>query len=231
MEFIKSGVDGLDEVLKGGFKKNASILLMGVPGTGKTILGIQFMYTGAKNKEPGLYITYEESVDAIYAYSKNLGFDFAKFKDLITVVNQPITGKIVTFGNIIDIIKKKKVKRVVLDSVTLFHLAIGDQASFRREILDFLLRMKECSVTFVATAERKCITIDAIKFHDEDFLFDGIILLTKVRKGSSYERCISIEKMRGHNYSLGIFPFMITDHGFEIFPKQLPFSLIERGEQ
>lgn len=230
MDFVKSGVEGLDDVLKGGFRTNSSILLMGVPGTGKTILAIQYVHAGAQNKEPSLYITCEETPDAVHEYAKNIGYDLTRHASYVTIINQPITEKLITFGNIINLIKEKKIRRVALDSLTLFKFVLDNDINYRKEIQDFLTRMKECNVTFLAIAERTTIDIDNIHYHPEDFLFDGIILLTKIRKGSTYERCITIEKMRGQDYTLGIYPFTITNKGVQVYPKQLPFSLIEQEQ-
>ncbi len=228
MEIIKLGVPGLDELLKGGVVRNSAVLLTGIPGTGKTIFGLQFIYNGAMQKEAGLFISCEETAESIQEYSKTLGLDFNKYKDLINIRYQPLTGKIVTLGNIIDIIKHNKIKRVVLDSLTLFSYIATDEINFRREVADFICRMKERGVTLLATTERDTANLAHFKYKPEDFLFEGLILLTKIRKGSSYERCISVEKMR-QSHQLGFFPFTIDKSGITVFPKQLPFSLIEKG--
>ena len=49
VEKIKTGIEGLDKVLKGGLRRNSSMLITGAPGTGKTIMALQFIYYGAKN--------------------------------------------------------------------------------------------------------------------------------------------------------------------------------------
>ena len=64
----------------------------------------------------------------------------------------------------------------------------------------------------------------------EDFLFDGLIILTKIRKGSSFERVIHVAKMRGQDHSLDIYPLTIGKGGIEVHDKEIPFSLIERDE-
>ena len=63
VELIKTGISGLDQVLKGGLRRNSSILVTGAPGTGKTILALQFIYYGAKDyNENGIFISTEESL-------------------------------------------------------------------------------------------------------------------------------------------------------------------------
>ena len=65
VELIKTGISGLDQVLKGGLRMNSSILVTGAPGTGKTIMALQFIYHGAKDyNENGIFITTEDNVDS-----------------------------------------------------------------------------------------------------------------------------------------------------------------------
>ena len=75
IELIKTGTKGLDNVLKGGLRKNSSLLITGAPGTGKTIMALQFIYYGAKTyNEDGIFISTEESLTDLRNYAKNLGF-------------------------------------------------------------------------------------------------------------------------------------------------------------
>ena len=61
VELIKTGVPGLDQMLKGGLRKNSTLLVTGAPGTGKTILALQFIYYGAKDyNENGIFIITED---------------------------------------------------------------------------------------------------------------------------------------------------------------------------
>jgi KaiC/GvpD/RAD55 family RecA-like ATPase len=129
----------------------------------------------------------------------------------------------------LKIIKEKKVKRVVLDSLSLFEYAHSPGSiEFRREVLDFLVRMKQSGVTFLSTSQQTTLDIDKIKFQPEDFLFDGLIFMMKIRKLASFERCITVAKMRGQDHLMDIFPFTIGKGGITVFPDQLPFSLIEK---
>ena len=81
IEFIKTGVFGLDKILKGGLRKNSSILITGAPGTGKTILALQFIYYGAKKyNENGIYITTEENLSDLRQFANNLGMDIGSLE-------------------------------------------------------------------------------------------------------------------------------------------------------
>ena len=67
MDRVKTGISGLDDMLGGGFLRETANLVEGAPGTGKTTLGMQFIYNGiVQADEPGLMITFEEFPQQYY---------------------------------------------------------------------------------------------------------------------------------------------------------------------
>ena len=125
-ERIKTGVPGLDQVLKGGLRKNSSVLVTGAPGTGKTLLALQFIYYGAKDcSENGIFISTEESLEVLNQSARNLGMDLASMVDKgkIFFVQKPIAtlkGGISSIKGLVDAIKKNNIRRVALDSLIFF---------------------------------------------------------------------------------------------------------------
>ncbi|MBI4448221.1 hypothetical protein HY643_04520 [Candidatus Woesearchaeota archaeon] len=231
-EQIFSGIPGLDNIIKGGILKNSSVLIVGAPGTGKSIATMQFIYEGAKKGEAGLYITSEENAAALRIHASSLGWDLKKFEDkhLFTIYEQPIDDRrIATIEVPLSLIKSKKIKRVAVDSITLFrYLYSSDIQEFRRGLLRFIGTMIKSGVTLFATSERSSTDFDSFTYQTEDYLFNGLIILSKIRKGSSFERVMHVAKMRGQEHLLDVFPFTINKGGMTIHTKQLPFSLIEQ---
>ena len=232
MEKIKLDIPGLDEILKGGVRSGSSILFTGPPGSGKSIAAFQVIYNGAKKGLPGLYITSEENAISVREHMLGLGFDITDFekKGLITIAEQSVTsGRMLSIEAPIKLIAQKKIKRVAMDSLTLFEFVYGNNINeFRKGIISFIKKMKETGVTLIVTSERYTAEIDRFEYRPEDFLFDGLIILSKIRKGSSFERIINVAKLRGQDHLMDIFPFQIGKGGIKIFPKQPPFSLIEQ---
>lgn len=232
MAKLNTGIPGFDEILKGGINEHSSVLITGGPGTGKSILCLQFIYEGAKKGEAGVYITSEEDVASLKSNAKFIGMDLEKYEKqgLIHIVKQSISSKkLVSIAAPVDIIKKDSIKRVVMDSLTLFQYThVAGDYDYRKEVVAFLKLMKEMNVTLWATSEKTVTNLDLFKYDTEDFLFNGLVVMSKVRKASTFERCIYVAKMRGQDHLMDIFPFTISFGGIKIFTKQVPFSLIDK---
>lgn len=232
--YIKSGIPGLDELLNNGFKKNSSILIAGSIGCGKSVFALQFAIEGAKNGQSTLYIATEEKAEAIRYYARTLGFNIEELekKGTFYILDQiPIRGNFITLEAPLKLIRQKKIKRVVVDSLTLFeHIYPGGQEEYRKGLIQFLIDMKENDATLLAVSERSFRTLDNLQYKPEDSVFDAMIVLIKIRKAANFERCITIEKIRGQDHMLGIYPLKIEKYGMRVFPKEIPFSLIEEEQ-
>ena len=240
VERIKTGTPGLDHVLKGGLRKNSTLLITGAPGTGKTILALQFIYYGAKDSnENGIFITTEDNLDDLKQNANNLGMDIKAMesKGKIFFVQKPLTtlkGGIASIKGLIDAIKKNNIKRVALDSLIFFDYLYprfnSNRMEFRRQVLLFMQQMKKAGVTFLAVSERAVTDFDRLTYDMMDFVFEGFIVLSRIRKGSYFERVLTVAKIRGQDHSLDVYPITIGDDGLKILYDQTPFSLVEKEE-
>lgn len=227
--FLSSGIPGLDEALNKGLRKTSSTIIAGSPGSGKSIFALQFLIEGAKKGESGLYITTDETIEAIREYSKTIGMDIEEYErtGMIYIIEQrPSRGRIMTIEAPIKLIQEKKIKRAVLDSLSLFeYVYTSSKEEFRKGVLEFLEDMKTQNVTLIATSERDASSIDNFMYKAEDFLFEGMIVLLKIRKASVFERGIYIEKMRGQHHMLNIYPFKIENTGMRVYTGEMVFAL------
>ncbi|MEK6934662.1 MAG: ATPase domain-containing protein [Nanoarchaeota archaeon] len=229
---IKTRVPGFDKLLKGGLRENSSIIIKGGPGTGKTILALNLLVEGAKNGEKGLLITTED-LDATREFAKNVGIDLQKYEKekKIFLMKQTISlKKLVSVTTPLDIIEKYKVKIVVLDSLTIFKFAtMENELDYRRQIFDLINTTKDSLL--IAISEEDFTSLDANNYEPEDYLFDGVIRLLKIRKNNNFERAIQVVKMRGQDHMIDIHPIQIKNGGIYIYPDQIPFALIEKGKK
>lgn len=235
---VKTGVPGLDQLLKGGLLDKRSVLLSGPCGSGKSILAMQFIYNGiTKFNEPGLYVSFEEEKSRIIENMSKLGFNLKKLektKKLIIVGDSP--GKLDVFmhkvgaetDHIIDEIKElvtqNDIKRVVIDSVSLFTLLAKNNEDRRRMLTKLTSTLSELGCTSLLISETKEGTLDISRHGIEEFIVDGVIALYHLRQGDKFIPGIVVRKMRGTNHEKGIRLFKITDKGVVVYNNETMFT-------
>jgi len=221
IRLVKTGTPGLDELFtKGGFSHNSSVLVSGEPGAGKSIVAMQFIYNGARiYGEAGVYVTSEQSIEKLRENAKGLGMDFTELeeKGLIKLMKIPVTrGYEIASDELMREIKKEEVKRVAIDSITPLENLSPDIRGFRVRILAFIETITANDITLLVTAEKRKTDFDNMEFSPEDFLFDGLIMMGRLRKAVSFERVLSIIKMRGTKHSEELHPIEISNSGLVV---------------
>ena len=225
-DFLKTGVPGLDEILKGGYQKGSTIAVTGGPGAGKSIFALQFIYEGCKAGEPGLFIVTDQTIEDTKKEARRIGMDFDSFekKGLVTFMEEE-PKKPLLISEPLRAIKDKNIKRVVLDNITFFEFPAASEIEFRKSFLHFLTVMKQTKVTLLVITQANIHNDIKIEYKPQDFLFDGLIMLVKIRKGATFERCMAVLKMRNQEHLMNIYPFRIEEGGIRVYTKQIPFSL------
>src|SRR3989338_8732041 len=173
-KLLKTNIPGFDDILKGGLREGTSVLITGPPGTGKTVLALQYIMEGAKRGEAGVYITSEETIPDLRVYAKEFGWDIEAYekKGLVTLIKQSTSPKkLMSIATPLAITSQKNTKRAVLDSITLFeYVSIAGEIDYRREVLDFVIKMKESNVTLLTVSEKSMTSFEDIAYKPEDFL-------------------------------------------------------------
>jgi circadian clock protein KaiC len=235
MDRVRTGIDGLDQLLHGGFLRGDAILLAGAPGTGKTSIGMQYLYNGVtKYKEPGLFITFEEFPERIYRDADNYGWDFraleeqGKLKVLFTspeVLQQDI---IRDQGIVSEMISEIGATRVVVDSISNLEGAAENVRRFRESVYALVNALKAQCLTSVLTCELR--EGEQIGTGPEEFVADGLILLTRRYVVGHRMRFIEIMKSRGSPHIAIPSLYFIGDGGVDILPPfQEPFYRFEEA--
>jgi KaiC/GvpD/RAD55 family RecA-like ATPase len=240
VERLKTGISGLDKLLKGGLRRNSSMLITGAPGTGKTIMALQFVYYGAKDyDENGIFISTEDNLADLRNNAKNMGMNLEDMekKNKVFLLEKPLPllkGGIKSVSGLVDLIKKKNIKRVALDSLIFFEYLYpkinSHHMEFRRQVLLFMQKMKKTGVTFITVSERKITDLDRLEYDMMDFVFEVFLILSRIRKGSYFERVITVAKVRGQDHSLDVYPVKIGNDGLKVLHDQVPFSLVEKED-
>jgi len=216
-ERLPMGIVGLDEMLGGGLPVGYSLLVVGPSGSGKTILATEFLAEGVRRGEPGVIAAFEKSPNQL------LG------NKLQSLVNAGHVGVIdtrsldlsidETLHDMITMIIRLKAKRVVIDSLSGFELALAPEFSedFRGSLYRMVAKLTDLGVTVLMTSELEDRYTD-LRFSQfgSAFLADAIIVQRYVEIEGQFKRVFSVVKVRGSEHSKDIRLFNITNEGISI---------------
>ncbi len=228
---ITTGIPGLDEIIEGGIPRGTSTLVIGPPGAGKTIFGLQYLFNGAKKGEPGLLISFQESLLDIITIGAGFGWNFRDLMDenLISVIS--------TFSPEVEVhrgadyeklgqwslteqmeenINRMEPSRVVIDSISVFLTRFEDIYQKRRELfrLNNYLRSQGCTTLLVSEIG----SLES-ELHVENYVIQNVFLLSYFHKGTERVRQLEVLKMFGTNHSKHAHIQSITKNGLEVHPR------------
>jgi circadian clock protein KaiC len=226
---LKTGISGLDILTKGGFEQRSINLVTGGPGTGKTLMAIQFLVVGTDAGEKGLYVSFEEKEEDLVRDAASIGVDLAaliKARKIYIHYLEPFTATHIT-DHIHRIIKKQKIKRVVIDSTSVFGLYLQDVYKIRKRLHALAESLKQLDTTTLMTAEINRETpVDSSensayysRFGVEEYVADTVLLLHYSGLGGGFDRTIQVLKMRRTDHKRGLFPMRITSKGILVNSK------------
>lgn len=224
IERIKTGVEGLDELILGGIPKGTITLVSGPPGSGKTILCCQFLYKGIEEGEKCLFLTLDKKVEGLLTQSRELGINFqpAIEKGQIKFRFLNINKKLV-YETMVNEIISGEYDRVVLDSITPLSempiyindlklakdINIIDPEEFsseenypiRRLHLHYIMNaLDTAKCTSIVTSELTSGSTNLSRDGFSEFLADGVIIMSL--DPTMDRRKLSIVKMRSTRHTL-----------------------------
>ena len=216
------GILSLDALLCGGLPEGNSVLLQGAPGTGKTVLGMQFLEAGITQfSEPGLMITFEEHPRRLYRDALALGWDFEGFeanRQLLVVFTSPqVFLKELETNHYAGLIRDYGLRRVVVDSLTQFEAEAQSTEAVRVRFTRIVNALRRCGLTTLMTSEAES-REPTFRVTPEEYLADTIIQLSNSQSGGQRVRSLEILKNRGSAHSNTQHPFTIEFQGLHIQP-------------
>ncbi len=227
MERVPSGIEGLDELISGGFEKNSSVLVTGAAGTGKTTFALQYIYGGATNyKEAGVLISFEETRESLYKHYLEFGWNFEELekKNLFrTIEYKPhqITKLLDEGGGTIrDTIRDINAKRLVVDSITTYSMLFKDDYEKRVKTLEFLDMLKKWQCTSLIISEMSPKAAESTA-GGIGFLTDAVVSLYYEKKEDKSTRVHSLEilKMRATKHTNKLCALTFEKNGIVVYPE------------
>lgn len=240
VEKISSGIEGVDLLLDGGYLKGRNILIIGGPGSGKSILGAQFLVNNIDD-EPSIYISLDYSKKTFLEDMKNFEWDFETFEkngkfhfiDGSSIRKIPQTKNVdgviyseenLSLEDIIDLIQlnidKIKAKKIVLDDLTGLLFRYPNDSQRRSAMLHMFDAFSQMNITTLVISEATAYDIERT-INTEEFLSDGVIRMVMLKDGT---RSIQISKMRGVSSDNKPHPYTISSNGIEVFATEEIFS-------
>jgi len=221
---IDLGIEGLDDMILGGVPERSLIGIIGGAGTGKTTFSLQFLNQGLKQGERAVFITLEQTEEAVLSTAEEKGWPFRQYVEdemLAIVVLDPVemANSLASIrGDISRLIREFGASRLVLDSVSLLEMMYDHPAKRRSEIFDFTRSLKEAGVTTLLTSEASEDSSHASRYGAVEYLTDAVFVLRYVRTSNFEETrlAIEIQKIRDANHSRATKPYDLTDEGMSV---------------
>jgi circadian clock protein KaiC len=226
---VPTQITGLDEVLEGGLPRGRTTLASGGPGSGKTVLGLEFLWSGAMAGEPGVFVTLEERAKAIRQNALSMGWDLAALEKTgkVAIVEARLFGEEVISGDF-DIqgllaimgghIKRIRAKRVVVDALDALLRVFNDPRRERDELYRLHEWLIDQELTNVLTAKIHRDGEAAIQYEFLDFMADCVIRLDHRVIGQVATRRLRVIKYRGSGFGTNEYPYVIGNQGIVLFP-------------
>jgi circadian clock protein KaiC len=231
-----TGIVGLDEITGGGLPSGRTTLVVGGPGSGKTILGLQFLVHGAQNlEEPGVFVAFEETAKRILANAESFGWNLAALQkkklyfmnaqpkpDLVQSGDFDLGGMLAALG---DQIKTMGARRIVFDALDIILTLLPDAEARKRETYRLHEWLLEHGLTGIITAKavenRENFAIhESVGFMQ--FMVDcAVVLNHNVVSGVSH-RNLRVQKYRGSSFDENESPFLIGTNGLEVAVARSP---------
>ena len=232
---LKTGIKGLDEVVRGGYPQGTNILITGPSGSGKTIFCMQFLYKGVEDyEEHGIFVTLEEHPRDLRKEMASLGWDIEKFEGIDGIVildaassragipareKQTLPEGFDIDSLLIEIYKTAKrinAKRIVIDSIPSLELRTVSEGEVRRSLYRLSSLLLETRTTSLLTTESVRPNMIS-RFGFEEFLCRGVIELMLEEHGLDLKRTLRVRKMRGTEHSMKRMQFEIGKDGIVVF--------------
>jgi circadian clock protein KaiC len=229
LEKCPTGIQGLDEITEGGLPRGRCTLVCGSAGSGKTLLGMEFLVRGITEfKEPGVLMAFEETAEDLAANVASLGFDVPELIrrkqlaiDFVHIERSEIheTGEYDLEGLFIRLnamIESVGARRVVLDTVEALLAGIPNEAILRAELRRLFRWLKDKGVTAVITGEQGEKTLT--RYGLEEYVSDCVIFLDHQIHGPVATRRLRVVKYRGSRHGTNNYPTLIDAHGLWVLP-------------
>jgi circadian clock protein KaiC len=226
---IKTGIKGLDDILLGGIPRTNVILLQGVTGSGKTLMGLEVIYNGiVQYNEPGIIVVFETSPNKLVRDAAGFGWNLDELQDqkklqIVFTTPQVFDQELRSADSLLlETANEMGAQRIFVDGIGLLNRDVEGSKSEHggyRELLQQLIEsLNRENLTAILSLELGRAPNSMAAVEITDFLADTVIQLGQERKGRRVQRSVEVLKSRGQDYESGEHSMHITGgKGLQIF--------------
>ena len=224
---LATGLQGFDEISRGGLPRNRTSLVMGGPGTGKTVFALQALVNAARElKQPGIFVAFEEGADEIFANAATFGWRLpALAKSELFFLDARLSPTVVQSGDfelsgMLAILEAKKQELgagwIVFDGIDVLLALLQNRGAEMREIYRLRDWLAHNDLTAIITAKIDGEASSPANYAFMQFMVDCVIRFDRrLEQGLSVRR-LEITKYRGSDFAPGEFPLSFGPHGMEV---------------
>ena len=216
-KWLSLGVPELDTMMGGGLPAGYSLLLVGPSGSGKTVLATQFLTEGVNCGEPGVIAAFEKSPNQLLSHQLNGLIQSGQVGVINTRTLDLSLDEIL--HDLITMITRMKARRVVIDSLSGFEMALASmfREDFRESLYRLVAALTDMGVSVLMTAELED-QYTQLRFssYGNAFLADAIVMQRYVELDGQFRRVVSVVKVRGSGHSKDIRFYDIDEDGLHV---------------
>lgn len=224
---VATGIQGFDELSYGGLPRNRTSLVMGGPGTGKTVFALQTLVNAARErKQPGIFVTFEEDPDDIFANAATFGWRLpALARGALFFLNARLSPTVVQsgefeLGGMLAILEAKKrelgASWIVFDGIDVLLALLQNPAAEMREIYRLRDWLARNDLTAIITTKIDGDASGPVSYGFMQFMVDCVIRFDRRLEQGVPIRRLELTKYRGSGFAPGEFPLSFGPRGMEV---------------
>ncbi len=227
---VTTGVLGLDEMMGGGYFRGSTTLLVGITGSGKSVMALQYIAEGARLGERGVMLTLDEPPAQVLRNAATIGLDLkpAIEQGLVRLVyDRPQEIEIDRhFLQLEKLVKEFRPRRAVIDSLSTYGSSLGSTGrSFRDFFHAVVALMKEHQITTIYNHENpELLGMSSVMGpFGVSSLVDNVVLLNWVELADTFRQALTIAKMRANAFDRTTRECEVVDgRGMRVLPREIP---------
>jgi circadian clock protein KaiC len=226
---VPTKISGLDEILEGGLPQGRTTVVSGGPGSGKTVLGLEFLCRRAIAGEPGVFVTFEERAEAIRLNALAMGWNLAALEKAgkIAIIEARLPGEEIFSGDF-DIqgmlaiagghVKRIGARLIVMDALDVLLRIYDDLKRERNELSRLHEWLTNQELTSVLSVKTHFDDNQRSQYEFLDFMADCVIRLDHRVVGQVATRRLRVIKYRGSGFGTNEYPYVFGERGIVLFP-------------